>query len=78
MGRGGVPTGTPHTASDDIMPRLTRWFLKAGLVYLVAAAALGGLLMAQSLLSLPGWVLLLRPVYLHLIMVGWIDRKSVG
>ena len=60
------------------MPRLTRWFLKAGLLYLVAAAALGGLMLLQSPLALPAWLLVLRPVYLHLFMVGWVTQLIFG
>lgn len=60
------------------MPRLTRWFLKAGLVYLVAAAAMGGAMLVQRPLGLPAWVALLRPVYLHLLMVGWVTQLIFG
>lgn len=60
------------------MPRLTRWFLKAGLVYLVAAAAVGGAMLLQRPLGLPGWIALLRPVYLHLFMVGWVTQLIFG
>ncbi len=60
------------------MPQLTRWFLKAGLIYLVAAMALGSVLLLQNLLGLPGWLALLRPVYLHLFMVGWITQLIFG
>jgi hypothetical protein len=60
------------------MPALTRWFIKAGLLYLVAAAALGGLILAQTTLGLPGWLAVLRPVYLHLFMVGWVTQLIFG
>jgi hypothetical protein len=60
------------------MPRLTRWFLKVGLLYLLAAGGLGSLMLMQSLLGLPGWLALLRPVYLHLFMVGWVTQLIFG
>jgi hypothetical protein len=53
------------------MPRVVRWFLKTALVYFAAA------------LLLNIWLSLartgpLRPVFLHLLMVGWISQLIMG
>lgn len=59
------------------MPLLTRWCLRAALLNLVAALALG------VLLALPGgdWparAVALRPVFYHLLMVGWATQMIYG
>ncbi len=57
------------------MPTLTRWFLRAAIVNLVAALALA-LLMALPALagSAPAW----RPVYVHLLVMGWATQMIFG
>lgn len=56
------------------MPILTRWFLKAALVYLVLA------LCAGILLALPGDILIsgLFPVYIHTLAFGWLTQLIFG
>lgn len=54
------------------MPTLTRWFLRLGLLYLLAAMAVGvGMALRVSWLPL-------RPVWLHLLLVGWITQLIFG
>jgi hypothetical protein len=60
------------------MPRLARWYIKAGLVYLVLALLVGVLLQARTVIDLPGWAGRLQPVYLHLLIVGWITQLIIG
>ncbi len=55
------------------MPKLVRWYIRAGLVYLVAAL-LAGLLLAAPGTHIPG----LTPVYFHLLMVGWATQLILG
>lgn len=57
------------------MPTLTRWFLRAAIVNLVAALALA-LLMALPAFaaSAPAW----RPVYVHLLVMGWATQMIFG
>jgi hypothetical protein len=56
------------------MPLLTRWFLKAALVYLVLALCTGLLLALPAAASLTG----LFPVYLHLLTFGWLTQLIFG
>lgn len=59
------------------MPPLTRWFVKAALVYFVAALCLGILLQAGPMRELP----LLRvawPTYVHILVVGWLTQLIFG
>lgn len=60
------------------MPELTRWFVRAAMVYLVAALLVGVLLMLQNVMALPAVVAALSPVYFHLFMVGWVAQLIFG
>lgn len=57
------------------MPRLTRWYIKSALLYFVAANALGVLLVLPT--RLPA-VHMLSPVYVHLLVVGWLTQLIFG
>jgi cbb3-type cytochrome oxidase subunit 1 len=63
---------------EQAMPLLTRCFIKVGLVYFVVALSMATLGLAQPLFNLPAWLMSLRPVYLHLLMVGWILQLIIG
>lgn len=60
------------------MPPLTRAFIRSALLYLVAGLLIGLLLSLQRPLGLPGWVGGLRPVFYHLLMVGWATQLIFG
>lgn len=60
------------------MPPLTRWFLKAALLYLVLAFFVGVLLMLRGVLDGPPLIGVLSPVYFHLFMVGWVTQLIFG
>jgi hypothetical protein len=60
------------------MPRLARWFIKAALVYFVLALGAGVLLQARALIDLSPKIASLRPVYFHLLTVGWITQLILG
>lgn len=60
------------------MPRVARWYLKAGLVYFVLALVAGVLFEARAVVDLPRWTATLRPVYIHLLVVGWITQIIIG
>ncbi len=60
------------------MPRLTRWYIKSALLYFIAANTLGVLLVLPTgLRRLPG-VHILSPVYVHLLVVGWLTQLIFG
>lgn len=60
------------------MPRLTRWFIKAGLLYFVLALLAGVLYQARTEIDLPSWMSALNPVYVHLLAVGWVTQLIIG
>jgi hypothetical protein len=53
------------------VPPLTRWYIKLSLVYFVAA-------LAASVWQAAGGPLWLTPVYIHLLVVGWITGMIFG
>jgi len=57
------------------MPTLTRWFLRAAIVNLVAALALAILMaLPGNAAAAPLW----RPVYIHLLVMGWATQMIFG
>jgi heme/copper-type cytochrome/quinol oxidase subunit 1 len=60
------------------MPRLTRYFIKAGMIYFVLGLLVGVLLVAGSVIQVPPQVAVLFPVYLHVLVVGWVTQLIVG
>ncbi len=60
------------------MPTLTRWAIRAALVYLVAGLVAGALYWANAQWSF--WPLLasLNPIYIHLLVVGWLTQLVFG
>ncbi len=60
------------------MPKLTRWYIKLSLIYLLAAMLVGALLASRTLWTPPRWIAALSPVYFHLFMVGWVSELIIG
>ena len=60
------------------MPPITRLFIKASLLYLIAALLVGLLLALRAAVDLPVIVGGLAPVYFHLFMVGWVTQIIAG
>lgn len=56
------------------MPRITRWFIKSGMIYLF----LGIVLAFLSELPYIQSGSLLLPVYWHMIVIGWITQIIMG
>lgn len=60
------------------MPKLTRLYVKTALVYFVAALLIALLRAADDVLDLPRLVSTLRPVFFHLLVVGWLTQLIFG
>ena len=60
------------------MPTLTRWFIKTALVYFAVALLMGIATQAAVILPFPPTITALRPVYTHLLMVGWVTQLIIG
>ncbi len=60
------------------MPRISRWFVKSAMVYLVAALVIGVATASPSVFDLPTNVAVLRTSMVHLITVGWLTQMIFG
>ena len=64
------------------MPRLTRYFIKTALIYLLASLLIGVVVVARAAFDLPSELAAamaaLTPVYFHLFMVGWVTQLIFG
>ena len=60
------------------MPTLSRYFIKAGLAYLVIGLLMGAIMRLQPVMNWSGQIQVLRPVYLHLIFIGWVTQLIMG
>lgn len=56
------------------MPLMTRWFIKAAMIYLILALCTGLLLALPQGNPISG----LFPVYLHLLTFGWLTQLIFG
>ena len=59
------------------MPTLTRWFIRSGLVCLLAALLLGVLMQWGPSAAHP-WLRAAWPTYLHVLIVGWLTQLIFG
>jgi len=57
------------------MPTITRWFIKTSLIAFVAALLVG---VGQAAPQAPAAVVAVGPVYVHLLVVGWITQMIFG
>ncbi len=60
------------------MPLLARWFIKASLVCFILGLVVGILLAAQPVLNIPVSISGMFPVYIHLLVFGWITQLIFG
>lgn len=60
------------------MPKITRWHLKIGLIYFIASLFLAVLFRLQPFTSITPQIHTFRPVYYHMLMVGWMTQIIIG
>ncbi len=60
------------------MPRVTRWFVRLSLLYLVGALLVGLGLAARQMGWGPSWIARWSPVYFHFFMLGWATQLIFG
>lgn len=60
------------------MPLLTRWTIKLALVYLVVGLLAGTAYFANAQWAIWRPLYYLNPVYIHLLVVGWITQLIFG
>ncbi len=60
------------------MPRLSAWFIRASLIYLLAGFTLGALMLAQEGVSYDPGILAAVPVHFELLLAGWLVQFAMG
>jgi len=60
------------------MPRLSVWFLRASLVYLLAGFILGAVLLADNGLHFLASAWAVLPVHVEFLLTGWIIQLALG
>ncbi len=60
------------------MPRLSVWFVRASLVYLVAGFSLGAVMLSLKALARPGTMAALLPSHVDFLLVGWTVQLVMG
>jgi hypothetical protein len=60
------------------VPRLTQWYLRSALIYLVLSLTIGLVLAANSMLGISPSLASLQPVFFHLFVVGWLTQLIFG
>lgn len=78
-GRGAHFQGAgANSAKVNVVPRLTRTFIRTSFLYLLAGLLVGILIAWRSTFRLPPIVNTLSPVYFHLFLVGWVTQLIFG
>jgi len=60
------------------MPRLSVWFVRASLIYLLAGFTLGALMLAQDGVSYYPAIVAVLPVHMEFLLVGWLVQLALG
>jgi hypothetical protein len=61
-----------------MMPRLTVWFIRASMLYLLAGFTLGALMLAQDGISYDPGIFAALPVHMEFLLVGWLVQLAMG
>jgi hypothetical protein len=60
------------------MPRLSAWFIRASLLYLLAGFTLGALMLMQSGVAFYPSILRTLPIHMEFLLVGWLVQLAMG
>ncbi len=60
------------------MPRLTVWFVRASLIYLLAGFTFGALMLAQDGISYYPAIMIVLPIHMEFLLVGWLIQLAMG
>lgn len=60
------------------MPRLSVWFIRASLIYLLLGFFFGALLLAQKGLPFYTPIWYLMPLHMEFLLVGWLIQLAMG
>lgn len=60
------------------MPLVSIWAVRIALIYLVAGAVIGSLMLAAKGVALPGWLHLLRAAHIDMLVFGFMVQFAFG
>ncbi len=60
------------------MPRLSRWFIRSALIYLLLGFSLGGLLLAHKGVPLHPRLWSWLPAHIEFLLIGWTVQLTLG
>ncbi len=60
------------------MPRLSGWFIRASLVYLVLGFSLGSLMLINEGLTILPSVSRFLPIHMEFLIIGWLIQLAMG
>ncbi|MBI3175347.1 MAG: hypothetical protein HYZ25_16615 [Chloroflexi bacterium] len=60
------------------MPRLSVWFVRASMIYLLLGFLIGALLLAQKGIPFYAPVWYLFPLHMEFLLVGWLIQLAMG
>ncbi len=60
------------------MPRLSVYFVRASLIYLILGFTLGGLLLANKGVMISPLIWALLPIHIEFTFVGWMVQLAIG
>ena len=60
------------------MPRLSVWFVRASLIYLLCGFALGALMLAQKGVPYFAGATPALPIHMEFLLVGWLVQLAMG
>lgn len=60
------------------MPRLSRWFVRASLIYLVIGFTLGGLVLFHKGIPLHPLLWQVLPAHIEFLLLGWTVQLAMG
>lgn len=61
-----------------MMPRLTVWFVRSSMIYLLLGFTLGALMLAQDGISYYPAIMAFLPVHMEFLLVGWLVQLAMG
>lgn len=60
------------------MPRLSRWFIRASLIYLALGFTMGALMLFNKGVLLSVWLWQLLPAHIEFLLLGWTVQLAMG
>lgn len=60
------------------MPRLSVWFIRAALLYLITGFTFGALMLANKGVSFDPLLWRLLPIHIELLLLGWMVQLAMG